>query len=233
MRRLPNCVDAAAFVSLTALAACVHTPPPLSPPPPQNLHSPFTGFSSAHYGAPSAWLCLPGQPNNPCDADLDSTEIRPDGSFASDPAPPPASQRADCFYVYPTVDMSLSADNHTDFTDTKRIAYIALRADRTFSARAPAISWCRSIGRRPSERTIVRRRRVNATWLSPHRTSRTRSSHYMGQLNGGRKIVLIGHFPQGAEMVAQLTAPVASTTIRPCASVSFWRSPSAETAIRN
>jgi hypothetical protein len=201
MRRLPKCIDAAAFVSLTALAACVHTPPPQSPPPPPNLHSPFTGFSSAHYRAPSAWLCLPGQPNNPCDANLDSTEIRPDGSFASDPAPTPTSQRVDCFYVYPTVDMSLSADNHTDFIDTKRIAETARAQVGHFRGTCNLVV---PLYRQATIGTYLRSAETRERYLAVAASDvEDAFLHYMGQLNGGRKIVLIGH-SQGAEMVVRL-----------------------------
>src|SRR5579863_1543417 len=73
------------------LSACTHAPAPLRPIAASGLHSPYTGYSSDHYRDPHSWLCLPGQPNNPCDANLDATELHPDGTLTPSPSPAPTT----------------------------------------------------------------------------------------------------------------------------------------------
>jgi hypothetical protein len=69
------------------------------------------------YSDPSLWVCRPGIDQNPCYGDLDATEILPDGgqqvlkhTRATDP-------KFDCFYVYPTVDLTMNG-NMTNLSDT-------------------------------------------------------------------------------------------------------------------
>lgn len=72
------------------------------------------------YDDPALWLCHPDKPadEDQClSADLDMTELLPDGTtklvmhtVASDPA-------FDCFYVYPTVDLRLTPAQTEDFDD--------------------------------------------------------------------------------------------------------------------
>jgi len=189
---------AAAFAALTG---CAVAPPALSPPPPPNLRSPFTGFASPHYRDPSAWLCLPGRADA-CAGDLDATDLLPDGKRVEvrDRAGPRADE-VDCFYVYPTVDLRPWPANHTDFSDVGPMARAALaQAGRLRTA-------CRVYAPLYRQTTI-------GTYLQSDDVRRPYREvalsdvvdaflHYMGQYNRGRKVVLVGH-SQGAEMIIAL-----------------------------
>jgi hypothetical protein len=70
-----------------------------------------------HYANDSAWLCLPGR-NDSCARDLPVTAVRPDGQHVPEAEPrSPEDPPADCFYVYPTVDMRPIPGNHESFSD--------------------------------------------------------------------------------------------------------------------
>src|SRR5690242_15193965 len=67
---------------------------------------PTTGASSARPGPsaePTLWLCRPGMAQNPCEGDLETTVVAPNGSRSVQPFKPAADPKIDCFYVYPTV----------------------------------------------------------------------------------------------------------------------------------
>src|SRR5580700_3921784 len=81
------------------LAACSREVPIEAPRPAEANTKPLS------YDRQDAWLCRPDRPNDPCRTDLDATELRPDGKRVVMPFEPAANPRADCFYVYPTVDM--------------------------------------------------------------------------------------------------------------------------------
>lgn len=182
--------------------SCAHTPAPASPPPPADLKSPFVGFSSAHYSDPKSWLCLPGRAGDPCQQDMASAVWLPDGGWSAEPSPAAETTHAvDCFYVYPTVDMSWGPANHVDFSDTQRISETAVAQVGHFrevcNLYAPLYrqitigTYFRSVEKR-EEYLSVAASDVYDAFL-----------HYMGQYNHGHKIVLLGH-SQGAEMVTRL-----------------------------
>jgi hypothetical protein len=84
--------------------------------------NPFKGFSSARYANPSLWLCRPGLTTNQCFINnLDATAIEPDNTLVVEPHTTGGDSDYDCFYIYPTVDLSGTPGNHTEFTD---ISYI-------------------------------------------------------------------------------------------------------------
>jgi pimeloyl-ACP methyl ester carboxylesterase len=183
------------------MAACAHAPLPPSPAPPPGLASPFTGFASAHYADPKAWLCLPGR-DDACASDLDATELLPDGTRAVvRDTKREGADDTDCFYVYPTVDLSLAAANHSDFTDTSAMATTTIAQAARFR------STCRlfvPLYRQATIGAYLRRPAVRDEYLSVAASDVMDAFlHYMGAFNGGRKIVLIGH-SQGAEMVTRL-----------------------------
>jgi hypothetical protein len=190
----------AALVVATMLS-CARPPPSPSPPPPPGLASPFTGFASVHYADPKAWLCLPGR-EDACASDLDATELLPDGTRATvrDTRGPRADD-VDCFYVYPTVDLSLAPANHDDFTD------LAPMSRATVAQAARFRSTCRlfvPLYRQATIGSYLRTPAVRDQYLGVAASDVADAFlHYMGAYNGGRKIVLIGH-SQGAEMVTRL-----------------------------
>jgi pimeloyl-ACP methyl ester carboxylesterase len=158
-------------------------------------------MTPAHYERPEMWLCRPDLPTDDCRGDLDATELRPDGSRVVMPFVPATRPTVDCFYVYPTVDMTMVPGNHTDFTDTTRMREVARAQAARFGAA------CRVIAPLYRQVTID-------TYLAPReeRDPRFKAAFadvldafrwYLAHLDDGRPIVLIGH-SQGAEMVVRL-----------------------------
>jgi hypothetical protein len=187
-----------------ALLSCAHAPLRPAPGPPQDLKSPFTGFESAHYKDPSTWLCLPGR-LDACGADLDATELHADGTRVTvRDTPAPGADKVDCFYVYPTVDLSLAPANHDSFSDLSPMTHATVaQAARFRNVCSLYVPLYRQVtigtylrgGGAPSAREpymAVAESDVVDAFL-----------HYMGQWNAGHKIVLIGH-SQGAEMTTRL-----------------------------
>jgi hypothetical protein len=72
-------------------------------------HGPYTDLG--------LWACHPDSADSVCDEDLTAVEVLPDGSTAIRPHTAAAAPVGDCFYIYPTVDLSLVAGNHHDLTD--------------------------------------------------------------------------------------------------------------------
>jgi hypothetical protein len=144
---------------------------------------------------------LPGRTDS-CAVDLGATRVEPDGSTHVEPlVRRPGADAVDCFYVYPTVDMSLAAGNHTDFSNLDAIRSTTLAQAARFRAvcnlyvplyRQTTIgSYVLGTDVRRPYREVALSDVVDAFL------------HYMGTYNRGHKIVLLGH-SQGAEMVIAL-----------------------------
>jgi hypothetical protein len=189
------------ILALSCLPACAATPPPASPALPAGLASPFTGYQSTHYRDQAAWLCLPGR-EDACAASLESTELLPDGSrTVVRDVDAPQRDKVDCFYIYPTVDLSLRPGNHQSFTDTGPMAR------STFAQVARFRTVCRlfvPLYRQITLGTYLRDAETRESYLKVAESDVADAFvHYMGQWNGGRKIVILGH-SQGAEMATRL-----------------------------
>lgn len=200
-RLAPLLSTLALLVLAPAFVGCASAPPPVSPAPPVTLHSPFTGFSSAHYRDPKTWLCLPGR-SDACAEDLDATELRPDGTRVEvRDKPAPGADQVDCFYVYPTVDLRMGPGNHEDFDDLSAIART------TVSQAARFRTTCRlyvPLYRQTTFGTYLRGEEARRPYREVAVSDVVDAFlHYMGQYNQGRKIVLVGH-SQGGEMVVEL-----------------------------
>ena len=96
------------YILLALAAACGTRPVP--PPVP-----------AGHYDPASAWLCRPDLPDDPCRHDISTTSIEFDGSQTVVPLHAASAPAFDCFYIYPTVDLSLGAANHERFSDLSAI----------------------------------------------------------------------------------------------------------------
>lgn len=168
---------------------------------PSDLRSPFVGYQSETYGKDAMWLCRPGLAGNVCASDLTATELLPDGTKQTVPHQPSPQPKVDCFYVYPTVDLSMSAQNHTDFSDRAPM-------QRTVLAQAARFSEVCAV-----YAPLYRQVTIGTYFAGADRRERFLQSaysdvldaflHYMGQHNQGRKVVLVGH-SQGADMIARL-----------------------------
>ena len=151
------------------------------------------------YDDPAMWLCRPGSEDDACHDDLTATEVRPDGSLAVEPHEPASDPAVDCFYVYPTVDLSPIPGNHTDFTDVEAMRQVAQNQAARFT------EVCRVYAPLYRQATI-------ASYLSPlrdgyldvaYRDVEDAFERYLERDNAGRPFVLIGH-SQGATMVSKL-----------------------------
>ena len=172
---------------------------------PADLRSPFVGYSSATYARDAMWLCRPGKPGDVCASDLTATEIHPDGSqtvVAHQATPDP---KVDCFYVYPTVDVQLTAANHTDFSDLapmrRTVLAQAARFGEVCAVYAPLYRQA-TIGT-----YFAGKDRRESFLQTAYSDVLDAFLHYMGQHNRGRKVVLIGH-SQGADMISRLLRQV-------------------------
>jgi len=182
------------WVFAASLALACGAPPAAAPAAPSQ-----TAIAD-RYADPSLWLCLPGR-DDTCARSLDATELLPDGSrvVVREP-PPPAEPPLDCFYVYPTTDMSLRPGNHEDLGDVERTA------NTTLSQAGHFRSACKLYVPLYRQVTI-------GTYLHPDVQDEylavaegdvvSAFQYYMSHFNRGRKLVLVGH-SQGAQMVTKL-----------------------------
>jgi Protein of unknown function (DUF3089) len=193
-----------ALLGLAALAALVPLgchDPAVRTPIPEGLHSPFTGYESQRYRDARMWLCRPDLPADACRVDLTETELHADGSRAVVPRAPAASTEVDCFYVYPTLDLSPFARNHEEFDDITKMrdvaAWQAAHFSEVCSVYAPLYRQA-TIGAYLNP--AARREAFMAVAFSDVEDA---FLYYMSHFNHGRKVVLFGH-SQGGDMVVRL-----------------------------
>ena len=96
------------------------------------------GFTSQLYGDDALWLCKPGIANDYClDSDLDATVVLPDNRTEIETFSGSDDQGFDCFYIYPTVNLSSTPGNDTDFSN------VDLQLDPLLSEAARFTGICR------------------------------------------------------------------------------------------
>ncbi len=163
--------------------------------------NPFEGFQSERYSDPDLWLCLPGKTDDQCLVNsIDATVVEPDNSVRIETFEPPAKEPdIDCFYIYPTVDLSGVPGNHTDFSD------ISYELDPLLSQAARFTSVCRVFAPLYRQVTFGSFNAPNAQELLDIAYADVDEAfrHYMGQYNNGRRFVIMGH-SQGTFMVTRL-----------------------------
>lgn len=155
------------------------------------------------YGNDSSWLCRPGMANNQCFVNsLDATVIQPDLSTTLETHAGNENQPYDCFYVYPTVDLSGTAGNHADVTEP---LYVSLTLDPLLAQAARFNGLCRIFA--PHYRQVT-----FGTFGSPNAASYLDVAYrdvldawrlYLRYHNGGRNVVIMGH-SQGTFMTTRL-----------------------------
>lgn len=154
------------------------------------------------YGDRRLWLCRPGNSPDECDAPLDATELKADGTRARVAHQKATDAAIDCFYVYPTVKLT-SPGPMTDF------ANISITLDPLLAQAARFSEVCRMYAPLYRQNGVVPG--AGGAPMVSGMTSfalgagdvREAFAYYLRELNQGRKFVLIGH-SQGTGMLTQL-----------------------------
>ncbi|MEP7211319.1 MAG: DUF3089 domain-containing protein [Alphaproteobacteria bacterium] len=172
---------------------------PAAPPaPPPIIHT--------DYAKDDVWLCKPGKANNACDANIDATIIKADGStsvekFKSDPNAP-----IDCFYIYPTV--SLDPFTESDLIPgPEELSVVKSQVERMGAhckVYAPMYRQF-SLG--------ALRARMSGGGAVPSRGNPGDANadvddawdYYLAHLNQGRGVIIVGH-SQGSGQITRLIA---------------------------
>jgi hypothetical protein len=153
------------------------------------------------YALPQNWLCLPGHRDACTAPNLDVTEIAADGGLTVRPHTPATAPKADCFYVYPTLSMDPTGNSDMIANDEERRVVAAQFARfgsvcQTYAPlyRQSTLTWLRSnmTGSPIHVDMELRYTDVRDAWR-----------HYIGDHNGGRPFVLIGH-SQGSGLLKRL-----------------------------
>jgi len=158
------------------------------------------GFTSQLYGDDALWLCKPGIANDYClDSDLDATATLPDNSTEVETFSAGGDHDFDCFYIYPTVNLSSTPGNDTDFSN------VDLQLDPLLSQAARFTSICRVFAPLYRQGTIGSFGAPNANQIFNLAYGDVVEAfrHYLAQYNQGRNFVILGH-SQGTSMASRL-----------------------------
>ena len=169
-----------------AVATAVLPADPAAPAPAQRSSS-------------TVWLCRPGLAKNPCESDLTTTVVQPDGTTRVEHDKPAKNPPVDCFYVYPsvsaqpTVNADLSIDPELTVTAETQAARFS-QVCRVFAPvyRQLTVVATGSAGGQSADARAVAYDGVLSAWRE-----------YLARYNKGRGVVFIGH-SQGAGMLTQL-----------------------------
>jgi hypothetical protein len=170
------------------------------------------------YSDPSLWVCRPGIDQNPCYGNLDATELLPDGGRQLVAHQRATDPKFDCFYVYPTVDLT-SNGNMTNLSDISLVLDPLLSQAGRFSEQceiyAPLyrqVSFVPTAIATPSADAGGDAGGGDAgiagLLASPGAALalgdvRAAFQYYLAHFNKGRKFVIMGH-SQGSGMLAAM-----------------------------
>lgn len=151
--------------------------------------------------APTVWLCRPGMPDNPCEADQTATVVRPDGATSVQSAISAKDPPIDCFYIYPAVSRQLAINaNLTIDPIEKDVAIIqASRFSQVCRVYAPMYREITGWGETIPGTYAPQSHAVAIAYASLLSAWNDYLTHY----NQGRGVVLIGH-SEGASVLIDL-----------------------------
>jgi pimeloyl-ACP methyl ester carboxylesterase len=166
--------------------------------PSSSTAPPTTAFTSERYIDPTSWVCRPDIPDDPCTTDLDVTTLNEDGStevVAHEVAAEPAF---DCFYLYPTV--NISAEGVAGFDGEYGIE---IGITRTQAARFSRV--CRVFAPLYRQSTFGSGPEVDREAIRAQAYADVEEAfrHYLANDNDGRPFVVMGH-SQGSGLATQL-----------------------------
>ena len=165
------------------------------------------GADAADGGSAISWLCGPGAAHDYCLDPQTATSIAPDGTQTTTSIGPASDPPVDCFYVYPSVDVTDPAGNVTDFSNLPDIL------DPVREQAAPFSQVCKVYAPLYHQATY-------ASYSSPdvdqylevaYADVAAAFQQYLATWNGGRDFVLVGH-SQGTHMLRRLVQRVIETT---------------------
>jgi hypothetical protein len=175
-------------------------------------HLKNTGTSAPlDYSDPALWLCLPGSDPNECLDDIDATVIAKDGTTSVKKIETAANPDFDCFYVYPTVDLS-GKGNVTDFSD------IGLILDPLLAQAAPFRQLCKVYAPLYRQQSIATgggggdggSGMFTGDAAVADGDVEKAFQYYLDHYNSGRRFVLMGH-SQGTMKLINLIAKTVDT----------------------
>jgi len=155
------------------------------------------------YGADSAWLCRPGLALDQCVAHgFDTTVIDPALGTTLEPGPAATGGAYDCFYVYPTVDLSSAPGLHEDVTDP---TYVSYTLDPLLAQAGRFRGQCRIFAPHYRQTTLGTFSSPDAAMFQALAYEDVRDAWrlYLKYHNAGRNVVLMSH-SQGTFMVTRL-----------------------------
>jgi hypothetical protein len=156
-------------------------------------------YESAVYALDENWLCNPAATTNRCQLPRSATEIGIDNSLSEVSAPTERIGSTDCFYVYPTIDVSFTAAQTKNYDNIESIWASAKQQAELFS------HLCTVYAPLYHQATIgayfsgTRDTLLDMAYQDVDDAFR----HYMAQYNKGHDIIFIGH-SQGSHMLRRL-----------------------------
>jgi hypothetical protein len=157
--------------------------------------------TDAAYLEPQWWVCRPDLPSDGCRGDLATTVLLADGSRVIEPHAPAHDATIDCFYIYPTVDLSLVPGNHVDFTDLAKIRATAAAQIARFSEVCNVYA---PLYRQATIATYFATKGDQTKFFDVAYSDIAEAFHaYLTHFDRGHRIVIIGH-SQGSQMAARL-----------------------------
>ena len=199
---------AAIAAALATMTGGAHAQSPSPAPSPASSPAPIATTTSApvyappDYGAPGAWLCLPGRADA-CAIDQTATIVAADGTltretFHTDPAAP-----IDCFYVYPTV--STDPTPNSDMTADPAETYVVAQQFARLGAKCRTFAPLYRQVTLAALRALMTGQPVTADRTMAYADVLAAWRHYLAHDNNGRGVVLVGH-SQGASILTTLIA---------------------------
>ncbi|MCC5951287.1 MAG: DUF3089 domain-containing protein [Acidimicrobiia bacterium] len=183
-------------------APAATTDPPTTTSPEEADESPDEGEAavgerSEQYSDDQWWLCRPDRDDDPCDVDLDSTDLTEDG-LGAEVVRDPVDSGVDCFYVYPTVNLTGggNADPLEDDTAERGVATAqASRYSDVCDVWAPLYR----------QLTLDAFGAENVAELREiaYEDVRTAFLHYLSERSADQPFLLVGH-SQGTGMLVRL-----------------------------
>ncbi|MEC8444005.1 MAG: DUF3089 domain-containing protein [Pseudomonadota bacterium] len=163
------------------------------------------------YQTPDQWLCHPDQADtdNVCLRPQDTVAVSANGARTFDANLPANRPEVDCFYIYPTASMDLTARSNMQ-PDAQERDTTAIQFGRYSQV-------CRQFAPVYRQRTLtylgigalsdglVTEETLQEANEVAYRDVRTAFEHYMNHDNNGRGVLLVGH-SQGARLLARLIA---------------------------